>query len=72
MRLARDQNNALLTDAFRPQSEQSVIHFMVELHYGGSNGTLYLALYGNILRWKYLRMEIFDVMEIFTYGNIYV
>jgi hypothetical protein len=25
MRLARDQNNALLTDAFRPQSEQSVI-----------------------------------------------
>ena len=30
MRLARDQNNSLLTDAFRPQSEQSVIHFMVE------------------------------------------
>jgi hypothetical protein len=31
VRLAFDQNNALLTDAFRPQSEQSVIHFMVEL-----------------------------------------
>jgi hypothetical protein len=31
MRLSRDQNNALLTDAFRLQSEQSVIHFMVEL-----------------------------------------
>ena len=52
MRLARDQNNALLTDAFRPQSEQSVINFMVELLYNGGsiNGTLYLALYGNILR----------------------
>ena len=33
MRLARDQNNALMTDAFRPQSEQSVIHFMVELYW---------------------------------------
>jgi hypothetical protein len=31
MRLARDKNNALLTDAFRLQSEQSVINFMVEL-----------------------------------------
>jgi hypothetical protein len=45
MRLARDQNNALLTDAFRPQSEQSVINFMVELLYNGGsiNGTLYHA-----------------------------
>jgi hypothetical protein len=33
----------LLTDAFRPQSKQSVINFMVELLYNGgsiNNGTL--------------------------------